>query len=231
MNDKPIFDAVRLLAGPISPVRFAAVKSALLQMGSLGNDRPLFEYYRTIDLDGRISQYEFEVLKRAVAAYQNNDQLTVVRSDSRDMSDKALRSLADTEGFRAKAYPDPGSRDGTPWTVGYGSTGPDVRKGVVWTEPQAYARMVEDVRRFEDGVEKALDGAPTTQAQFDALVHFAYNTGIKAFANSTLLKLHKAGDYSGAAIQFGRWVKNDGRTMPGLVNRRRHESAMYQGKV
>lgn len=36
------------------------------------------------------------------------------------------------KGLRDKAYPDPGSRDGTPWTTGYGQTeinGVPVKKG------------------------------------------------------------------------------------------------------
>ncbi|RYD61570.1 MAG: lysozyme, partial [Verrucomicrobiaceae bacterium] len=44
------------------------------------------------------------------------------------------------EGFRDKAYPDPGSRDGTPWTIGYGQTeinGVPVKKGDTISEPVA----------------------------------------------------------------------------------------------
>ena len=34
-----------------------------------------------------------------------------------------------------QAYPDPGS-GGAPWTIGYGSTGPDVKQDTVWTMQQ-----------------------------------------------------------------------------------------------
>jgi lysozyme len=37
------------------------------------------------------------------------------------------------EGCVLEAYPDPGTGN-DPWTVGWGSTGPGIRKGVVWTE-------------------------------------------------------------------------------------------------
>lgn len=232
VNDKPIFDAFRTLAGPISVDRFAAVKRAVEECNSAGNDAPLFALYRTIDSDGSISPQEFAFLKKALAASAANDaELGVVRSDSRDISDAAIASMKLSEGLRLTAYPDPGSRDGNPWTVGYGSTGPDIRRGTVWTQAQADARFVADVRRFEDQVEKALQGAATTQGQFDAMVHFAYNVGINAFAKSTLTQMHRAGHYESAAAQFARWNKNDGKVMAGLTKRRAHEAAMYRGQA
>ena len=33
------------------------------------------------------------------------------------------------------AYPDPGT-GGDPWTIGWGSTGPDIKTGLVWTQQQ-----------------------------------------------------------------------------------------------
>jgi len=231
-NDKPIFDAYRTLAGPVTPVRFADIKRAVADSVAAGNDAAIFAHYRTVDRDGAISPQEFAFIKQALAAAAANDtELGVVRSDSRDISDPAIESMKHSEGLRLKAYPDPGSRDGNPWTIGYGSTGPDIRKGLVWTPEQAHARFVADVRRFEDQVERALAGAPTNQAQFDALVHFAYNIGVHALSKSTLLRLHKAGHFDGAAREFGRWNKNDGCVMPGLTKRRAVEAAMYRGQI
>lgn len=231
-NDKPIFDAFRTLVGPISPNRFVDIKQALSDVERDGNDAALFALYRGIDSDGSISPQEFAFLKRALAAAAANDaDLGVVRSDSRDTSDSALASMKLSEDLRLTAYPDPGSRDGNPWTVGYGSTGPDIRKGTVWTQAQADARFLADVRRFEDQVEKALAGSATNAAQFDAFVHFAYNVGINAFAKSTLLRLHKAGHFDSAANEFARWNKNDGKAMAGLTKRRAHEASMYRGQA
>jgi lysozyme len=131
------------------------------------------------------------------------------------------------ESCRLTAYPDPGSADGNPWTIGWGSTGPDIKRGTVWTQAQADTRFAADLEKFASGVRKALAGAATTQWQFDALVSFAYNVGLKAFQDSTLLKLHRAGDYAGARAQFGRWINNDGKPMKGLVRRRAAEAEMY----
>lgn len=131
------------------------------------------------------------------------------------------------------AYPDPGSRDGHPWTIGWGSTGRDpfnggqIKKGTVWTKAQCDQRFVDHLADFENAVNSALGSAHTTQAQFDALVSFTYNLGPANLRNSTLLKLHRAGDYAGAAKQFLRWNKNDGKVMNGLTRRRKAEAALY----
>lgn len=127
---------------------------------------------------------------------------------------------------RYDAYPDPGSADGKPWTIGWGSTGPDVKKGVVWTQAQCDARFDIDIVRYVDQVAAFLGAAPTSQNQFDALVSFHYNTG--AIASSQLAKLHKAGRFDEAADQFGRWIYNDGKPMNGLRSRRADEVTLYE---
>lgn len=124
------------------------------------------------------------------------------------------------------AYPDPGS-GGDPWTIGWGSTGPDVKLGVVWTQAQCDDRCAKDLAAFATKVAAVLGGAPATQSQFDAMVSFAYNVGIGNLSSSTLLKKHKAGDYAGAAAEFARWNKAAGKVLPGLTRRRAAESKLY----
>jgi GH24 family phage-related lysozyme (muramidase) len=133
------------------------------------------------------------------------------------------------EQCRLEAYPDPGSADGNPWTIGWGSTGPGIKRGVTWTQAQADERFRSDLARFEAGIRDAIGDAPTTQAQFDALVSLAYNIGIGAAAGSTVMRRHKEGNYPDAATAFGMWVKNDGAVMRGLVRRRAAEAGMYRG--
>ena len=126
---------------------------------------------------------------------------------------------------RYDAYPDPGT-GGDPWTIGWGATGAGIRKGTVWTQDQCDARLEQDLARHAAEVSRALGGAATTQAQFDALVSFHYNTG--AIARATLTRLHRQGDHAGAAREFARWVRAGGRVMPGLVRRREAEAALYR---
>src|SRR5690606_10302012 len=79
-------------------------------------------------------------------------------------------------GGLVEAYPDPGT-GGAPWTIGWGATGPGIRPGTVWTQAECDTRLEFDVARHAADVERALEDAPTSQAQFDALVSFHYNTG------------------------------------------------------
>lgn len=141
------------------------------------------------------------------------------------------------ESCRLTSYPDPGSKDGKPWTIGWGSTGSDIVPGMTWTQAQCDDRYARDLAKFEDGVTRLLGGAPTTQGQFDALVSLAYNIGLdedadtiaEGLGDSSLLKKHKAGDYDGAATAFASWRFNDGRSMTGLVRRRAAEADLYRG--
>lgn len=134
---------------------------------------------------------------------------------------------------KVQAYPDPGT-GGEPWTIGWGSTGADpfnggrIRKGTVWTRAQCDQRFAQHLAQFESGVVQALNRAAVTQPQFDALCSLAYNIGLAAFGKSTLLKLHRAGDYAGAAAQFARWNRAGGKVMAGLSRRRAAEAQLYR---
>lgn len=135
------------------------------------------------------------------------------------------------ETCKLEAYPDPGSKDGKPITIGWGSTrdrnGKTIALGARWTQSEADAQFECDIQKYATEVANVIGDAPTTQNQFDALVSFHYNTG--AIATATLTKKHKAGDYEGAAAEFARWNKNDGRVMAGLTRRRAAEAALYRG--
>lgn len=83
-----------------------------------------------------------------------------------------------------------------------------------------------DVSRFERAV-RAI-GVPLNQNRFDALVSIAFNCGEGAIGpGSTIYRRLKAGDYDGAADAFMLWTKAEGRTLQGLVTRRRAERALF----
>lgn len=127
------------------------------------------------------------------------------------------------------AYPDPGT-GADPWTIGWGTTGSDVKKGLVWTQAQCDTRFTSDVNKFGVQVANTIGSAATTQNQYDAMTSFAYNVGIGNLSSSTLLKKHKAGDYPGAQAEFAKWNKAGGKVMAGLTNRRAAEAALYGTK-
>lgn len=128
-----------------------------------------------------------------------------------------------------EAYPDPGT-GGEPWTIGWGATRDGlygfVRRNTVWTQGQCDDRLVDDLKRYANEVARAIGDTPTTQAQFDAMVSFHYNTG--AIARATLTKKHVARDHAGAADEFKRWNKAGGKVLKGLVRRRASEEKLYR---
>ncbi|MEE7545751.1 lysozyme [Xanthomonas sp. Kuri4-1] len=130
------------------------------------------------------------------------------------------------EGCRLTAYPDPAT-GGDPWTIGYGATGPGIRKGVTWTQAQADARLEQDVSRFVTGV-RGLLKRPATDNQLGAMASLAYDIGLGAFGRSTLLRLFHEGKPAAAAAQFGVWTMAAGKRMQGLVNRRADERRVFE---
>lgn len=125
---------------------------------------------------------------------------------------------------RFDAYPDPGT-GGDPWTIGWGSTGPGIKRGVIWTKKECDDRFDDDIVDYVREVAKAIGKAETTQNQFDAMVSFHYNTG--AIFKATLTKKHKKGDFAGAEKEFGKWIYAGGRPLKGLKNRRKEEAKLY----
>ena len=137
--------------------------------------------------------------------------------------DKGLALIKEFEGFRALAYLCPAGV----WTIGWGHTRGVTENDLV-SEELATDMLVEDLEFSEAAVDLNVK-VPLNQNQLDALVSFTFNLGQGALAQSTLLKLLNAGDYAGAAAQFGRWVKAGNQTLPGLVRRRAAERALFEG--
>lgn len=126
------------------------------------------------------------------------------------------------EGYELIAYRDSG---GT-WTCGYGSTGPDIKDGVVWTQEQADKRLAQDVTKTEVAVLKLLNKRLSDQSTA-SLISFAYNIGTGALASSHLLQCINNGDYIGAAQQFSRWDHVGKEEVRGLLIRRLSEAVLF----
>lgn len=145
-------------------------------------------------------------------------------------SQECLDLIKSFEGCKLTAYPDPGSADGRPWTIGWGTT-MGVVEGMTITQEQADAMLADDVQAVARLV-NSLVKVKVNQNQFDALVSFAYNVGSGALGASTLLRLLNEGNYGGAADQFPRWTHGgNGEVLPGLVRRRAAERSLFLTKV
>lgn len=139
------------------------------------------------------------------------------------MGERGLALLKRCEGCRLEAYQD---AIGV-WTIGWGHT-EDVQPGQKISQHQADVMLQSDLEIYEQGVEKLLWGIPVTEAQFDALVCFAYNVGLANLGRSTLLKRLRGGDAAGAAAEFLKWTRAGGKILPGLVKRRQAESDLFR---
>ncbi len=140
------------------------------------------------------------------------------------VSGAALVGIANLEAFRPVAYKDSVGVS----TIGYGST-EGVKMGDKITPERALIRLLKDAEKFGAGIQRCVT-VPLFQHEFDAYVSLAYNIGISAFCNSTLVKLLNQGDYVGACLQILRWDKAGGRVLPGLTTRRQAELRQCQGE-
>jgi lysozyme len=206
MNRKPIFDAVRkLMGGRLTQADVDALDEACdLAESAIAGARKPAKHNAAAPANGwTLGKKGFALIKEFEGC-------------ERDLPDGTFG-----------AYPDPGSADGRPWTIGWGSTGPDIKPGTIWTQAQCDARFEQDMQRYVGDVAKAIGEAKTSQNQFDALVSFHYNTG--AIRTATLTKRHVEGRYAEAETEFGRWINNAGKPMKGLVRRRAAEAKLYRG--
>lgn len=209
---------------------------------------PMFDAARRADTDGRLTDEDVAKIHAALdAAGVPSSRVQPDPPSAPDApftpaqaSEEGVALIKQFEGYAkarpdgsVESYPDPGT-GGAPWTIGWGSTtdekGDPILPGIVWTRARAEQRFMQHLQEFEQAVIRILGDAvhATSQAQFDALVSFAYNAGPASLASSTLLRKHKSGDFDAAAREFGRWVYAGGNVMRGLVRRRKAEEALYR---
>lgn len=109
-------------------------------------------------------------------------------------------------------------------SIGYGHYGPDVKPGQKITKAQAEELLLKDVKKHVDHVNYVnnIYHYDFNQNQFDALVSFSYNIG-------SIWQLTARGSRSKAVIgeKMLLYVKSGGKTLQGLVNRRKDEHSLY----
>lgn len=141
-------------------------------------------------------------------------------------SDAGIFALALHEGIVPAPYKDSVGV----WTYGIGHT-----LGAGYPDPSKMARGMPDnidaalrdvfdlfrgdIAKYEAAVNRAVK-VPVTQAQFDALVSFHYNTG--AIARASFVKKLNAGDEVGAAAGMMAWSKP-----ASIIARRKAEQTLF----
>lgn len=143
------------------------------------------------------------------------------------ISNETMELIKKFEGYSETAYPDGVGV----WTIGYGNTfyedGTPVKQGDTITRAKAETLLKVVVEQFAEKVYYELK-TDVSDCQFGALVSLTYNIGIAAFRKSTLLRKVNV-DPSDPTIpnEFARWVKAGGKTLNGLVKRRKAEAEYY----
>ena len=143
-----------------------------------------------------------------------------------EMTPEGLDLICRFEGFRGEAYRCPAGI----WTIGYGHTSqagpPIVGPGLTMSEAEARRVLLVDVGIFAAGVGSLLTRT-LNDAQFSALVSFAFNVGLGNFKSSSVLRAVNTGDFAAVPRRLQLWVKGGGKVLPGLVKRRAAEAAMF----
>lgn len=141
------------------------------------------------------------------------------------LSAAALVGIALKEGYTDQAIiPVPGDVP----TLGFGTTD-GVKLGDRTTPPQALARKLSDVQKFEGAIRQCVR-VPLHQHEYDAYVSLAYNIGSSAFCASTLVRLLNQEQYEDACRQILRWDRFKGQPLRGLTIRRQSEYAQCMGE-
>ena len=146
---------------------------------------------------------------------------TDVVSFIRHTSPEGIELIKNYEGFRKDAYLCPSGI----WTIGYGHTA-TTKPGMTITIREGELLLKRDLQIFEQAVNNLVK-VSLTQNQFDTLVSFAYNVGVGAFSNSSLLKFLNRGHHKTAAKELHRWVRGSNGKLPGLVRRRKAEYELF----
>ena len=139
------------------------------------------------------------------------------------LSKQGAEFIKSFEGCRLAAYHGAAARPGL-YTIGYGHTG-KVQKGQKITQAEADKLFSNDLAPIEKQL--PADVPNVSQHQFDALVSFCFNLGVSAYMGSTLRRKLKAGDKLGAAAEFSKWCRANGKVVTGLQRRRNAERAMF----
>lgn len=140
----------------------------------------------------------------------------------------AMDLVRQYEGLRLETYRDPVGV----LTIGYGHTAeagpPEPLIGMRITAEDAAWILARDLDAVAAAI-RPLIAVPLSATQFGALVSFAFNVGIGAFADSTLRRQINTGQLDAVPAELMRWVHGGRpqRVLPGLRARREAEGRLW----
>ena len=140
------------------------------------------------------------------------------------ISQEGLSLIKRFEGCRLESY----KCSANVLTIGYGHTS-GVKETDTITQDEADKLLQEDVEQFEKYVDDNVT-VELGQSQFDALVAWTFNLGVGNLRESTMLKKLNSEDYASVPSEMKRWNKAGGKTLDGLIRRRKAESLLFESK-
>ena len=136
----------------------------------------------------------------------------------RRINKSGLNLIKKYEGCRLTSYICPAGV----LTIGYGHTGKDVKPNQTITKKKAINLLKKDLARFERHVQSYNYIYEWTDNEFSALVSFAFNIGnidqLTAYGTRTRSQIRSA---------MLKYVKANGKTLQGLVKRRKAELKLF----
>ena len=136
----------------------------------------------------------------------------------RKINKSGLNLIKKYEGCRLTSYICPAGV----LTIGYGHTGKAVKPNKTLTKKKAISLVKKDLARFERHVQSYNYIYEWTDNEFSALVSFAFNIGnidqLTAYGKRTRSQIRSA---------MLKYVKANGKTLPGLVKRRKAELKLF----
>ena len=136
----------------------------------------------------------------------------------RKINKSGLNLIKKYEGCRLTSYICPAGV----LTIGYGHTGKDVKPNQTISKKKAINLLKKDLARFERHVQSYNYIYEWTDNEFSALVSFAYNIGnidqLTAYGTRTRSQIRSA---------MLKYVKANGKTLSGLVKRRKAELKLF----
>lgn len=132
-----------------------------------------------------------------------------------------------SEGVELQVYLDPVSLP----TVCVGRMDRKLKLGQTFTLDECMEMLAEDWKKHQAQLDSVVKVPYKSEWQKEALTDFTFNVGIGNVQSSTLIRLLNQGKHVEACQQLSRWVKAGGKTLKGLVTRRKNTMPYCLGEL
>lgn len=132
-----------------------------------------------------------------------------------------------SEGVELQVYLDPVSLP----TVCVGRMDRKLKLGQTFTLDECMEMLAEDWKKHQRQLDSVVKVPYKSEWQKEALTDFTFNVGIGNVQSSTLLRLLNQERHVEACKQLTRWVKAGGKTLKGLVTRRKNTMPYCLGEL